>query len=51
MERDPPADLPAIELRKIFDTTAHGKKNSGHLFGEELNEDEKMAVIEYLKTL
>ena len=34
-----------------FDTTLPGYGNGGHTFGGELDESEKMAVIEYLKTL
>jgi len=40
-----------IERRKIYDTTQLGRGNGGHPFGDELTEDERMAVIEYLKTL
>ncbi len=35
----------------LLDTTALGNSNSGHEFGTDLNYDERMAVIEYLKTL
>jgi mono/diheme cytochrome c family protein len=50
---DRPADpkLPAIERRKVYDTTQPGRGNGGHTFGDELTEEERMAVIEYLKTL
>ena len=37
--------------RNWFDTTRHGKSASGHRFPEALAEDEKRAVLEYLKTL
>jgi len=43
--------LPAIEARKIYDTSKSGRGNGGHTFGDELTEEERMAVIEYLKTL
>jgi mono/diheme cytochrome c family protein len=48
-----PADpeLPAIERRKVYDTTQPGRGNGGHTFGDDLTEAERMAVIEYLKTL
>jgi mono/diheme cytochrome c family protein len=48
-----PADpnLPAIERRKIYDTTLPGRGNGGHTFGDRLTEAQRMAVIEYLKTL
>lgn len=35
----------------LFDTTAIGNSNAGHEFGTGLNYDERMAVIEYIKTL
>lgn len=41
----------AYERRKIYDTTQPGRGNTGHTFGDSLNEDERRAVIEYLKTL
>ena len=40
------------ELRKrVYDTTLPGYSNSGHVFGDALSNDERGAVIEYLKTL
>jgi mono/diheme cytochrome c family protein len=52
-ELDKPAaeSLPAIERRKIYDTTLPGRGNAGHRYGDNLTEEERMAVIEYLKTL
>jgi hypothetical protein len=47
----PDAKLPAVERRKIYDTTQPGRGNGGHTFGDPLTEAERMAVIEYLKTL
>jgi mono/diheme cytochrome c family protein len=41
----------AKQKRTVFDTRLFAKSAQGHLFPEELNEDEKVAVIEYLKTL
>jgi hypothetical protein len=35
----------------LLDTTALGNGNSGHEFGTDLSHDERMAVIEYIKTL
>jgi hypothetical protein len=35
----------------LLDTTAEGNHNSGHEFGTDLSHDERMAVIEYIKTL
>jgi mono/diheme cytochrome c family protein len=46
-----PNKTPAIELRKIYDITQSGRGNGGHTFGDKLSEEERMAVIEYLKTL
>ncbi|HTM56739.1 MAG TPA: hypothetical protein VL175_22090 [Pirellulales bacterium] len=39
------------DRRKYFDVTATGKSAQGHTFPEALDEDEKRAVLEYLKTL
>jgi mono/diheme cytochrome c family protein len=48
-----PADptVPAIERRRVYDTTLPGRGNGGHTFGDSLTEAERWAVIEYLKTL
>jgi mono/diheme cytochrome c family protein len=43
--------LPAYERRKIYDTTRPGHGNGGHVYGDHLTDDERRAVIEYLKTL
>jgi hypothetical protein len=51
LSKRPDPDLPAIERRKVYDTTLPGQGNGGHRFGDHLTEDERMAVIEYLKTL
>ncbi|HEY7326936.1 MAG TPA: hypothetical protein VH592_04825 [Gemmataceae bacterium] len=39
--------------RKLFDfkTEEKGNSNAGHTYGTELNDDEKKALLEYLKTL
>jgi len=34
-----------------YDTTLKGYSNQGHYFGDDLEEDERIAVLEYLKTL
>jgi hypothetical protein len=47
---DPKTTAP-IERRKVYDTTRPGRGNGGHTFGDHLSEKERMAVIEYLKTL
>lgn len=41
----------ADDKRRYFDTRLTGKSAAGHLFPDELSEDEKRAVLEYLKTL
>jgi hypothetical protein len=52
-ELSSPADpkLPAIERRKVYDTSQSGRTNGGHTYGDVLSDDERWAVIEYLKTL
>ena len=46
-----PPNGSAHERRKIYDTTQPGRSNRGHTFGDELTDDERRAVVEYLKTL
>jgi hypothetical protein len=41
----------AIHRRRIYDTSQPGRGNHGHTFGDTLTEKERLAVIEYLKTL
>jgi mono/diheme cytochrome c family protein len=41
----------AFERRKIYDTTQPGRGNQGHTFGDDLSDDQRWAIIEYLKTL
>jgi mono/diheme cytochrome c family protein len=50
-EEVPAAARSAAERREYFDTRGNGKSASGHRFPEKLTEDEKRAVLEYLKTL
>lgn len=40
-----------VERRRYFDTRLPGKSAAGHDFPDQLSEDEKDAVLEYLKTL
>jgi mono/diheme cytochrome c family protein len=47
----PDPKLPGPELRKVYDTTQPGRGNGGHTFGDKLTEAERMALLEYLKTL
>jgi len=44
-------NLSAFERRRIYDTRLPGLSSAGHTFGDVFTEDERMAVIEYLKTL
>jgi cytochrome c peroxidase len=39
------------ERRSYFDTSRRGMSSGGHLFPDELDEPQKRAVLEYLKTL
>ncbi len=47
----PPAKLPSAERRTWFDTSKPGKSAAGHDFPDALDEAEKAAVLEYLKSL
>jgi mono/diheme cytochrome c family protein len=51
LKAPPDARLSEWEQRKIYDATQPGRGNAGHTFGDDLSEEERMAVIEYLKTL
>ena len=56
LEFEEAAELPAARLRPserrtYFDTRKPGKSAAGHDFADALAEDEKRAVLEYLKTL
>jgi mono/diheme cytochrome c family protein len=46
-----PKKTPPVELRKVYDTSLPGRGNGGHTFGDRLSDAERMAIIEYLKTL
>ena len=47
-----PADVKlGTEQRKYFDTSKLGKSAAGHTFPNALDEAERQAVLEYLKTL
>lgn len=43
--------IPDWERRTFFDTSAYGKSAAGHDYPSALAEDERRAVLEYLKTL
>jgi mono/diheme cytochrome c family protein len=51
LDGPPDPKLSAIERRKVYETTQPGRGNGGHTFGDKLTEEERMAVIEYLKTI
>ena len=47
----PGPDVPGFERRKVYDTTKPGRSNAGHTYGDDLSDEDRRAVIEYLKTL
>ena len=48
----PLLEHPDVAVRRsVFDTRRFGKSNVGHDYPERLAEDERRAVLEYLKTL
>ena len=47
----PDPKLPGIERRKVYNTTQSGRSNRGHTYGDGLSDEDRWAVIEYLKTL
>jgi hypothetical protein len=51
VDEPPPTTLPPHEAKWIFDAARWGLGNGGHTFGDKLSDEERMAVIEYLKTL
>jgi hypothetical protein len=51
LDAPPSADGPEFERRKVYDTGLPGRGNRGHTYGDDLSEAERLAVIEYLKTL
>jgi hypothetical protein len=40
-----------LEKGWLFDTTLKGNENSGHEFGAQLSDENKIDLVEYLKTL
>jgi mono/diheme cytochrome c family protein len=49
---EPPSPaLPWYEAHFLFDSSRFGLSNRGHTFGDKLTDEQRMAVIEYLKTL
>jgi mono/diheme cytochrome c family protein len=51
LKAGPDPGVVPMERRKIYDTTQPGRANTGHTFGDKLSDAERMAIIEYLKTL
>jgi mono/diheme cytochrome c family protein len=49
--REIPKNLPAVERRRYYDTGVFGKSAAGHDYPIDLNEADRAAVLEYLKTL
>lgn len=43
--------LPEDQRRRVYDTTLPGYSNQGHLFGDALSDEERLTLLEYLKTL
>ena len=51
VDKVPLAEPDVAIRRSYFDTRRFGKSNAGHNFPDELSPEEKLAVLEYLKTL
>jgi mono/diheme cytochrome c family protein len=47
----PQDEAPEDERSMVYDTTKFSQSNAGHTFGDHLTDDERRAVLEYLKTL
>jgi hypothetical protein len=47
----PPLDTQGLEARMIFNTNYYSKKNRGHEWTRVLTDQERHALLEYLKTL
>jgi hypothetical protein len=47
----PDLSLPPAERKRVVDTSRFGLGNQGHTFGDALTDEERSALIEYLKTL
>jgi mono/diheme cytochrome c family protein len=43
--------LPPEDAKHVYDTTRWGYDNGGHIFGDALSDEQRRAVLEYLKTL
>ncbi len=51
VDRVPLGEPDVAVRRSYFDTRRFGKSNAGHAYPDRLSEDQKWAVLEYLKTL
>lgn len=50
LDQPPDPGVAPFERRKVYDTTQPGRSNKGHTFGDQFTDEERLAVIEYLKT-
>jgi hypothetical protein len=41
----------SLDQMFIYDTKGFGRGNMGHTFGDQLTQDERLAIIEFLKSL
>ncbi len=46
-----PSDRSTPEARRVVDTSVEGMSNQGHPFGDDLNDDERAALLAFLVTL
>jgi len=51
LDRPASPKLSGNERRKVYDTTQPGRGNGGHTYGDDLTEEERLDLIEFLKTL
>lgn len=51
IESPPQAEVPEAQRKFVYDTSLFGYGKGGHTFGDHLDEGERRALLEYLKTL
>jgi hypothetical protein len=51
MQTAPHLSRESLDQMFIYDTEGFGRGNMGHKYGDRLTQDERMAVIEFLKSL
>lgn len=51
LKASPPDAASGYEKRKVYDTSKAGRSNAGHTYGDSLTDEQRRAVIEYLKQL